>query len=455
MRVATESRSSAQSAGTGQQGRVLILMNPGRMSRHWMEGVRAAAQRLGLGHVVARTDQLLAAKDADPASLASQLSTICRTQRIEAVIGYVSNSIHSLPMIRDRDNRLSSFFASRGIRELLLWSDHPQWSVNGIALEPEDQSLFRNPLCCHFLKSEAAALELKTLLGWPNCHGLPVAEDAEALQPARGVTPDLDVVMISGSPPRLDERILRLIDDDEPDRDLITGIIADDVRPRLGRIWSRHAPARMVDQLSGLGEAWIDLRRAEERTASIRLLMTLRDAHPDAASWLLGQPAVYFAAVRVLWSFGDWQRAFVPAYLARRFNVGVFGSDWSSLGIPESAEWVDNARQPAVYARGKLALSISGGHDEEGLTHKPFQIAACGVPMVHIDRVGLAECFTPGREVASFATPAEAREVVSDLLTDPDRRESMAAAARARLLKEHTWETRLPEMLNRARWPGA
>ncbi len=102
----------------------------------------------------------------------------------------------------------------------------------------------------------------------------------------------------------------------------------------------------------------------------------------------------------------------------------------SALGARGSAEWVDNARPPAVYARGKLALSISGGHNEEGLTHKPFQIAACGVPMIHIDRVGLAECFTPGREVASFATPAEAR---------------------ARLLTEHTWEKRLPEMLNRAR----
>ncbi|MCH8006539.1 MAG: glycosyltransferase family 1 protein [Planctomycetes bacterium] len=67
----------------------------------------------------------------------------------------------------------------------------------------------------------------------------------------------------------------------------------------------------------------------------------------------------------------------------------------------------------------------------------------------------LAECFTPGREVATFATPAEAREVVSDLLADRDRRESMAAAARARLLTEHTWEKRLPEMLNRAGWPGA
>ncbi len=412
MHVATESRSLAQSAGAGQPGRVLILLNPGRMSRHWMEGIRAAAARLGVGHAVVRTDQLLAAKDADPVSLATRLGTICRRQRIEAVIGYVSNSIHSLPLIRDQNNRLSSFFASRGIRELLLWSDHPQWSVNGIALEPDDQPLFRDPLCCHFLKSEAAALELKTLLGWPNCHGLPVGEDAEALQPARGVTPELDVVMISGSPPHLDERILRLTGDDEPDVDLIKGVIADDVRPRLGRIWSRHAPALMVDQLSRLGEAWIDLRRAEERTASIRQLMTLRDAHPDAAGWLLGQPAAYFAALRVLWSFGDWQRTFVTAYLARTFNVGVFGSDWSAFGVGGSAEWVENERQPAVYARGKLALSISGGHDEEGLTHKPFQISACGVPMVHIDRVGLAECFTPGREVASFATPAEAREVV-------------------------------------------
>ena len=80
-------------------------------------------------------------------------------------------------------------------------------------------------------------------------------------------------------------------------------------------------------QLSRLGEAWTDLGRAEERTASIRQLMTLRDAHPDADSWLLGQPAAYFAASRVLWSFGDWQRTFITAYLARRFNVGVFGSD--------------------------------------------------------------------------------------------------------------------------------
>ncbi len=62
----------------------------------------------------------------------------------------------------------------------------------------------------------------------------------------------------------------------------------------------------------------------------------------------------------------------------------------------------------------------------------------------------MAGLHKPDREVAAFATPAQAREVVPNLLADRDRRESMAAAARARLLNEHTWEMRLPEMLNRA-----
>ena len=70
--------------------------------------------------------------------------------------------------------------------------------------------------------------------------------------------------------------------------------------------------------------------------------------------------------------------------------------------------------------------------------------------MLHREQVGLDACFTPHNEVETFTTPAASREVVKDLLADPDKRRALASAARLRLERDHTWERRLPEMLHRA-----
>jgi spore maturation protein CgeB len=139
----------------------------------------------------------------------------------------------------------------------------------------------------------------------------------------------------------------------------------------------------------------------------------------------------------------------VLRYLARFFRVGVFGSDWSSVGIGGGG-WVDYANQAAAYARGKVAINISQAGEEEGVSHKPFQIAAAGVPMVHIHRRGLDELFDVGREIEAFATPRQARDTVAALLNDPKRRTAMAAAARSRLERDHTWSNRLLTMFDRA-----
>ena len=109
--------------------------------------------------------------------------------------------------------------------------------------------------------------------------------------------------------------------------------------------------------------------------------------------------------------------------------------------------------QASAYARGKVAINISQGSEEEGVSHKPFQIAASGVPLVHIDRKGLAECFDPTTEVAVFDTPAEAREIIGELVRDPDRRSAMASAARQRFERDHTWAQRLTSMFELASLP--
>jgi len=168
-----------------------------------------------------------------------------------------------------------------------------------------------------------------------------------------------------------------------------------------------------------------------------------------ATAWIRTNYLVYFYALEALWEFGRWQRTFVTRYLARHLKVGVFGYDWSSIGITGGG-WVEYDNQPQVYARGRVAMNISQCNDEEGIAHKPFQMAACGAPMVHINRSGLEQCFEPGREVETFLTPREALEKIQALLDDPNRRTDMARAARERVCRDHSWQVRVPQLLSKA-----
>jgi len=128
--------------------------------------------------------------------------------------------------------------------------------------------------------------------------------------------------------------------------------------------------------------------------------------------------------------------------------VGVFGHDWSGIGLDGSADWVEYARQAEVYARGKIALTIPQCNDEEGTSHKPFQITASGAPCLHLFRPGIAGCFTPGIEIALFHTPHDAREQTEALINDPAARRDLSEAGHARFLQDHTWSVRLARMLD-------
>lgn len=369
----------------------------------------------------------------------------CRRERIGAVIGYVFNGLIELGIDNGSDGQPRSFFETMNIPHLLLWIDHPQWAAEKTAIQPQLQPLLRSRNNHHFLKSDCAAHEVERVLGWPNCHGLSVAEDPEQIVPVTGIAPDWDVVAILGSPPRLDANLIPFLDQDTPDVGAIADRVADTVREKLSALWRRDAPSDAIDRLTKLGHDWVALRRADDKTASVRHLPELTSNHQDAARWLLANPKTYFDAIEHLWLFGGWQRTFYLRYLAKYFRVGVFGNDWSSIGIAGGG-WVNHHAQAACYARGKIAINISQGSDEEGLALKPFQIAASGVPMIHNDRKGLADCFEVGREIEVFDSPAQARDIITELLNDPERRDAMAEAARRRLRRDHTWNQRLESM---------
>jgi spore maturation protein CgeB len=114
---------------------------------------------------------------------------------------------------------------------------------------------------------------------------------------------------------------------------------------------------------------------------------------------------------------------------------------------------VDFKDLPTQFARGKVALNVVSGWDEEGLTAKTFEIVACGVPLVHNECRGLSEIFEPGREVLTFQSPKQCRETIQALLDDEPRREQLAHAALWRMMSDHTWGQRIKQMFLQARLP--
>ena len=82
-----------------------------------------------------------------------------------------------------------------------------------------------------------------------------------------------------------------------------------------------------------------------------------------------------------------------------------------------------------------------------GANMRVFELAAVGTPQISDAKADIARHFTPGREIVLYRSVAELRARARELLTDESARRSLAAAARERALREHTWRHRLEELL--------
>jgi len=139
-----------------------------------------------------------------------------------------------------------------------------------------------------------------------------------------------------------------------------------------------------------------------------------------------------------------------PARLAphRRFIIGgsLYPSDFPWR---ENVWYVRHVAPPehaAFYGSSSWTLNVTRramaefGHCPSG---RLFEAAACGVPIVSDDWSGLDTFFEPGREIVVARTP----EDVVRALGDASARNAIAAAARARVLAEHTASRRARQLV--------
>jgi spore maturation protein CgeB len=82
-----------------------------------------------------------------------------------------------------------------------------------------------------------------------------------------------------------------------------------------------------------------------------------------------------------------------------------------------------------------------------GANRRVFELAAIGTVQLCDAKADLSRNFEAGTEIVSFGDAGELRARAEELLADPARRAGIAARARARALREHTWRHRLEALV--------
>jgi hypothetical protein len=95
---------------------------------------------------------------------------------------------------------------------------------------------------------------------------------------------------------------------------------------------------------------------------------------------------------------------------------------------------------------GTAAASIAPLEIARGTQNKILESLALGVPAVVSPAAAQGLDAEPGRDFLVASTPEEFAAAVLRLLEDPEERQRLAAAGRARVLTHHSWERSLAEL---------
>jgi len=431
----------------------IILLNPGRQSRHYMLGLLRACETLGLHPGSIEMGPMIAqlARAPDPLAalepIQARLRVMVEAGNFTDIITYANAGGAELGKWNTPQG-VGTIWNALGLRHHILWTDHPDWATNGTALKPGVQKIYAHPHIFHHLKSAPAALEAAAILGWSGVTDLPVAEDYDTLRPQTGVEQRHDIVAILGSVAPVPEALVPFLDKTDPEPARLDHAMI----PRTLKAWTRFA-ADMPnpDGLMRFARSMLELHAEQPGMTFWQHAEMLKSEYASEIDWLQSDPQRWYAAVGRLRLQSAWRRSFWLAWLARRVDLGIYGCDASILGIdqPKDArQWVEYKDQSRVYACGRCALNINQSHDEAGVTHKPFQIVASGVPLIHHATPGLGNLFRHGSEVLVFARGPELLHRIDTVCADNTKGTELAEAALTRAKNEHAWTNRVQTMLS-------
>jgi spore maturation protein CgeB len=112
--------------------------------------------------------------------------------------------------------------------------------------------------------------------------------------------------------------------------------------------------------------------------------------------------------------------------------------------IPELAYY---DQLPGFYPLSEVNFNCTSLQMKGAVNQRVFDVPACGAFLLTDYRAQMENLFEPGREVAVYGDPAEIPDMARHYLAHPGERAKIVAAARQRVLAEHTYVTRMGQLL--------
>lgn len=132
----------------------------------------------------------------------------------------------------------------------------------------------------------------------------------------------------------------------------------------------------------------------------------------------------------------------------RSFCVGGKGFG-ISLGKARMTGYMSYSEFRKFCCQSKLCLNITRWSHTSvyaSSTARPFELAAFGACMVSQPYNGIEEWFEVGKEIVLIRDKEEIVSVYQTLLDSENEREKIGERARARIVKDHTYQKRAEEL---------
>jgi spore maturation protein CgeB len=166
---------------------------------------------------------------------------------------------------------------------------------------------------------------------------------------------------------------------------------------------------------------------------------------------------------------GYWNRVAaidrIAPYLAGK-NVRIAGIWWERLrqfklleSHIELGTWLDPETTADAYNSSKIVINMHRAHDDEVYNQnslnipaaspnpRTFEIGGCGTLQLTDERHDLQSFYTPGSEIVTYADPDDLVAKLDYYLLHEEERMQIALNGLYRTVRDHTYPTRLSQLL--------
>ncbi|MBH0193109.1 MAG: glycosyltransferase [Nitrospira sp.] len=151
------------------------------------------------------------------------------------------------------------------------------------------------------------------------------------------------------------------------------------------------------------------------------------------------------------------RRALLPRWLSDEWTFRLWGNEWEGADdlasvLQRGGARIDTETCMKVFNASAVNLNLhSCGSDRldpdaDFVNPRTFELAACGAFQLSDERSLFPDLFTD-QEVVRFRSVEDVPTLIRCWLKDPDRRRAVAEAARRRVLRDHTYEHRMKNLL--------